>query len=65
MNVRPIAVGETLRRLVSKCRCALTKMKAAAFFDISCPSGSEKIAHIVCVSVLNTTERIKTSPLAS
>ena len=50
MDVIPIAVGETLRRLVSKCLCTLTKMKAAAYFEpfqcgVSCPSGSERIVH--------------------
>ena len=32
-DIRPIAVGETLRRLVGKCMCALLKEKAADFFQ--------------------------------
>ena len=32
-DIRPIAVGETLRRLAGKCECALLKDKAAEFFQ--------------------------------
>ena len=31
-DIRPIAVGETLIRLVGKCLCRITKMKASDFF---------------------------------
>ena len=50
LDVRPIAVGETLRRLASKCICAIVKNKASEFFSnfqlgVACPSGAEKIIH--------------------
>ena len=32
-DVRPIAVGEVLRWLTSKCLCRITKAKAAEFFE--------------------------------
>ena len=38
-DIRPIAVGETLRRLVGKCLCWITKMNASDFF-LSSPIGS-------------------------
>ena len=49
-DVRPIAVGESLRRLGSKCICAIVKNKASEFFSpfqlgVACPSGTEKIIH--------------------
>ena len=49
-DVRPIAVGEILRRLVGKCACILTKDKASQFFNpfqfgVACPAGTEKIVH--------------------
>eukprot|EP00731_Ephydatia_muelleri_P034186 Em0050g4a len=49
-DVRPIAVGEVLRRLASKCLCRLSKAKAAEFFEghqvgVACPGGSELIVH--------------------
>ena len=49
-DIRPIAVGETLRHLTAKCLCAVVKAKAAEFFQphqfgISCFMGAEKIAH--------------------
>eukprot|EP00731_Ephydatia_muelleri_P035300 Em0113g2a len=49
-DVRPIAVGEVLRRLAGKCACALTKEKATDFFahfqfGVACPGGTEKIIH--------------------
>eukprot|EP00731_Ephydatia_muelleri_P018894 Em0011g934a len=50
LDVRPIAVGEALRRLVGKCLCSMLKSKAAKFFDplqrgVACAAGAEKIAH--------------------
>ena len=50
LDVRPIAVGEALRRLVGKCLCSMLKDKAAEFFDslqrvVACAAGAEKIAH--------------------
>eukprot|EP00731_Ephydatia_muelleri_P001670 Em0001g1670a len=50
LDVRPIAVGEALRRLVGKCLCSMLKSKAAEFFDplqrgVACAAGAEKIAH--------------------
>ena len=49
-DIRPIAVGETLRRLVGKCLCQITKGKASDYFSphqfgVACPSGAEKIVH--------------------
>ncbi|KAL5503348.1 hypothetical protein EMCRGX_G010279 [Ephydatia muelleri] len=49
-DIRPIAVGETLRRLAGKCVRALLKDKAAEFFQplqlgVACRAGAEKIAH--------------------
>ena len=49
-DIRPIAVGETLRRLAGKCVCALLKDKAAEFFQplqlgVACRAGAENIAH--------------------
>eukprot|EP00731_Ephydatia_muelleri_P023351 Em0015g934a len=49
-DIRPIAVGETLRRLTGKCLCALVKEKASDFFQplqlgVACASGTEKIVH--------------------
>ena len=50
LDVRPIAVVETLRCLMGKCLCAAVKCKAAEFFQphqfgVACPFGTEKIAH--------------------
>ena len=50
LDIRPIAVGETLRRLTVKCLCAVVKAKAAEFFQphqfgVSCSMGAKKIAH--------------------
>ena len=47
---RAITVGESLRRLVGKCLCRITKVKASEFFsphqlDVACPYGVEKIVH--------------------
>ena len=49
-DVRPIPVGEVLRRLTGKCLCSVTKIKASQFFHphqygVACPGGSEKIVH--------------------
>lgn len=49
-DIRPITVGETLRRLVGKCLCRITKMNASEFFSplqlgVACPYGVEKIVH--------------------
>ena len=49
-DIRPIVVGETLRRLTGKCLCALVKEKASEFFQplqlgVACASGAEKIIH--------------------
>ena len=49
-DIRPIAVGEVLRRLTAKCMCVILKEKAADFFQplqlgVACRAGSEKIVH--------------------
>ena len=49
-DIRPIAVGETLRRLTGKCICAIQKEKISTFFHplqlgVACKAGSEKIVH--------------------
>ena len=49
-DIRPIAVGGTLSRLVGKCMCALLKVKAADFFQplqfgVVCHAGAEKVTH--------------------
>eukprot|EP00731_Ephydatia_muelleri_P024145 Em0016g416a len=49
-DIRPIAVGETLRRLTGKCLCAVIKDKASELFHplqfgVACSAGSEKIIH--------------------
>ena len=46
LDVRPIAVGESLCRLTSKCLCAVLKGKAAVFFKprqfgVACSNGAE------------------------
>ena len=33
LDIRPIAVGEALRRLIGKCLCALVRSKASEFFN--------------------------------
>ena len=49
IDVRPIAVGESLCRLTSKWLCAVVKGKSAEFlphqFGVACSNGAEKIAH--------------------
>ena len=49
-DIHPITVGESLRRLVGKCLCRITKVKASEFFSphqlgIACPYVVEKIVH--------------------
>ena len=49
-DVRPIAVGEVLRRLVGKCLCAAVKVRAQQFFHpfqfgVACPLGAEQMIH--------------------
>eukprot|EP00731_Ephydatia_muelleri_P032933 Em0024g477a len=49
-DIRPIAVGEALRRLTGKCLCAVLKSKASEFFapfqfGVACPAGAEKGIH--------------------
>eukprot|EP00731_Ephydatia_muelleri_P012182 Em0006g1076a len=54
-GVRPIAVGETLRRLAGKCVCAILKDKFADFFHplqygVACRAGAEKVIHQLSTS---------------
>ena len=49
-DIRPIAVGEAIRRLAGKCLCLITKEKAHDFLaplqiGVACPAGAEKIIH--------------------
>ena len=49
-DVRPIAIGEVLRRLTSRCLCAMVKSKAADYFSphqlgVACPGGAETMVH--------------------
>ena len=49
-DIRPIAVGEVLRRLTGKCLCAVIKYRVINFcepiqFCVACPMGSEKVIH--------------------
>ena len=49
-DVRPIAVGETLRRLTGKCICAILMDKISSIFQpsqfgVACKAGAEKIVH--------------------
>ena len=49
-DVRPIAVGETLRRLTGKCICAILRDKISSFFQpsqfgVACKAGVEKSVH--------------------
>ena len=55
-DIRPISVGEVLRRLTSKCLCAIVKSKASEFFNpyqygVVCPSGVDKIIHSLRSSI--------------
>ena len=57
-DVRPIAVGEVLRRLVSKYAGYLLKHKAEDCFQpfqfgVACPGGSEKIIHCLRQCVIS------------
>eukprot|EP00731_Ephydatia_muelleri_P019513 Em0012g338a len=50
LDIRPIAVGEALRRLTGKCLCIITKPKATDFFaplqyGVACTAGAEKVIH--------------------
>ena len=38
IDVRPIAVGETLQRLTGKCLCALSKEKSSSPFNLGSPA---------------------------
>ena len=47
-DIRPVTVGETLRRLVAKCLCRITKVKASEFFShhklgVACPYGLRRL----------------------
>ena len=49
-DIRPIVVGESLRRLAGKCICASLKEKISSFFQplqfgVACRAGAEKIVH--------------------
>ena len=49
-DIRPIALGEAIRRLAGKCLCVITKEKAHDFLaplqlGVACPVGAEKIIH--------------------
>ena len=49
-DIRPIAVGEAIRRLAGKCLCSMTKAKAHDFLapfqlGVACQGGAEKIIH--------------------
>ena len=51
-DVRPIAVGETLRRLASKCACAKARENAAEYLlplqvGVGCAFGAEAVIHAV------------------
>ena len=51
-DIRPIAIGEILRRLVSKCACSLIKEEAAKYFSphqvgVAIKGGAEAITHAV------------------
>ena len=56
LDIRPIVVGEALRRLTGKCLCIITKPKASDFFTpfqygVTCPAGAEKVIHGVRSSI--------------
>ena len=49
-DIRSIALGETLRRLVGNCMCTLLKVRAANFlqplkFGVARHAGAEKVTH--------------------
>ena len=50
LDIRPIAVGEVLRRLAGKCLCAVIKHRVIDFYEpiqfgVACLMGSEKVIH--------------------
>ena len=50
-DVRPIAAGETIRRLVSKAACSSVRMKAGKYFEaqqyrVATRAGAERIIHL-------------------
>ena len=57
-DVRPIAAGETLRRLVSKAACISIKEKAGTLFNgrqygVAAPAGAERVIHLCRRAMLN------------
>ena len=49
-DIRPIAAGDTLRRLTAKCLCSLVREAAASYFlpcqlGVAFPGGAESIIH--------------------
>ena len=53
LDIRPIVVGEALRRLTRKCLCTMARVKASEFFGpfqlgVACPAGVEKLVHGLC-----------------
>ena len=49
-GTRPIAAGESIRRIIGKVLCARIKVKAAAFFaplqfGVACSHGTERVVH--------------------
>ena len=59
-DVRPIAAGETLRRMVSKAACSVVKSKASTLFQgrqygVATASGSERVIHL-CRQVVESTK---------
>ena len=63
-DIRPIAVGETLRRLAGKCLCSLVKDKVSSFFEphqfgVACSHGTEKVVHAAFESALKNTGVMK------
>ena len=51
-DVRPITVGETMRRVISKCLCAKVKSDARRFFapfqfGNACKAGTERVIHLL------------------
>ena len=62
-DLRPVAVGETIRRLTSKCLCSTVREAAQALFaplqvGVACPRGGEAAVHVV----RQYTERHRDSP---
>ena len=50
-DIRPIAVGETIRRIASKAACAASKAKASTFFQgqqygVATAAGAERMIHL-------------------